>query len=82
MTGVRKTSSLTKETEKMLETAVDLLGAGKEREEEADAVSQASQASYAVSKFTWYKLVEWIQVKASKFFFDVKAGLSMARLHD
>ena len=52
MTGVRKTSSLTKETEKMLETAVDLLGAGKEREEEADAVSQASQASYAVSKFT------------------------------
>jgi len=73
-TEVRKTYSLTKETEKMLETAVELLGAGKEREEEAmGALMRCLKLAGLLKKggrseYTWYKLVEWLQVEYVQIF--------------
>ena len=70
---VRETFALTNQTEKMLETAVELLGAGKEREEEAlGALMRCLKMAGLLKKggrdeFTWYKLVEWLQVGKQSF---------------
>ena len=70
---VRETFALTNQTEKMLETAVELLGAGKEREEEAlGALIRCLKIAGLLKKggrdeFTWYKLVEWLQVGKQSF---------------